>query len=100
MKNRNGMLVGFELDTADGYAERRAALELGDNCLPSKRRITLGADKGYDTRDFIAACLDRNITPHVGQKTRYSALDARTSRPAGYGISQRIRKRSKRSSGG
>jgi transposase len=93
MENRNGLLVGFELDTADGYAERRAALELVDNCLPGKRRITLGADKGYDTRDFVAACRERNITPHVAQKTRYSALDARTSRPNGYAISQRIRKR-------
>jgi transposase len=79
MENRNGLLVGFELDTADGYAERRAALDLVDRCLPGKRRITLGADKGYDTRDFVAACRDRNITPHVAQKTRYSALDARRS---------------------
>jgi len=93
LENRNGLLVGFELDTADGYAERRAALDLVDNFLPGKRRITLGADKGYDTRDFVAACRDRNITPHVAQKTRYSAVDARTTAPSGYAVSQRIRKR-------
>jgi len=93
MENRNGLLVGFELDAADGHAERRAALDMVDNFLPGARRITLGADKGYDTRDFIAACRERNITPHIAQKARYSALDARTTRPDGYAVSQRIRKR-------
>ena len=93
MDNRNGLLVGFELDTADGYAERRAALEMVDTFLPGKRRITLGADKGYDTRDFVAACRERNITPHVASKARDSALDARTTKRSGYAVSQRIRKR-------
>ena len=47
--------------------------------MPGTKRITLGADRGYDTRDFVAACRDRNITPHVAQKARYSALNARTT---------------------
>lgn len=93
MENRNGLLVGFTLESADGKAERRAALELVDECLPGQRRITLGADKGYDTRDFVEACRARNITPHIAQKKRYSALDRRTTSPPGYAVSQRIRKR-------
>ena len=93
MENRNGLLVGFELDTADGYAERRSALDLVDNFLPGSKRITLGADKGYDTSDFAEACRMRNITPHIAQKMRYSALDGRTTKSPGYQISQRIRKR-------
>jgi hypothetical protein len=63
MENRNGLLVGFELDAADGHAERRAALDMVDNFLPGSRRITLGADKGYDTRDFATGCRERNVTP-------------------------------------
>src|SRR5262252_348974 len=60
------------------------------------RRITLGGDKGYDTRDFVATCRALNITPHVAQNdTRRggSALDARTSGRDGYAVSQRLRKR-------
>jgi transposase len=96
IENRNGLLVGFTLDTADGQAERRSALSLLDTAIPGSHPITLGADKGYDTRDFVAACRARNVTPHVSQNVharRTSAIDRRTTRHPGYAISQRIRKR-------
>lgn len=93
-ENRNGLVVDARLTQADGYAERRAALEmLGD--LPEGPRVTLGADKGYDTRDFIAGCRALGVTPHVAQNTtnRSSRIDGRTTRHAGYALSQRVRKR-------
>jgi transposase len=96
IENRNGLLVEFQMDTADGRAERRNALDMIDENLPGGRRITLGADKGYDTRDFIEALRERNVTPHVAQNSserRRSAIDARTTRQPGYEISQRFRKR-------
>jgi transposase len=93
MENRNGMLVGFSVDEATGTAERRNALQLLDDTRISEQRITLGADKGYDTRDFVEACRERNVTPHVAQKLRYSALDDRTTVHGGYAVSQRVRKR-------
>jgi transposase len=92
MENRNGLLVDFQVDVADGLAERRVALEMLDDALPGKRRLTLGADKGYDTHGFVADCRTRNVTPHVAQK-KYSAIDNRTSGSEGYAISLRIRKR-------
>jgi IS5 family transposase len=65
--------------------------------IPSLRRqrVTLGADKGYDTADFIAACRERGVTPHVAQHTRNrrSRIDERVTRHAGYTASQRVRKR-------
>ena len=64
--------------------------------IPAAQRITVGADKGYETRGFVAECRPLNATPHVSQnKNRAggSALDARTTRHAGYKISQRKRKR-------
>ena len=83
------------MDTATGYAERQNALALLDDLKLNGGRITLGADKGYDTRDFVAACRERNVTPHVAQHQakRRSAIDGRTTRQVGYEISQRIRKR-------
>jgi transposase len=96
MENRNGLIVDLQMDIADGRAERRNALEMVDENLPGDRRITLGADKAYDTRDFVADCRARNVTPHVAQNItehRGSMIDARTTSPAGYAISQRIRKR-------
>jgi Transposase DDE domain len=60
--------------------------------IPGRRRATLGADKHYDDRDFVACLRTLNVTPHVAQKER-TALDARTTRHAGYGVSQRFRKR-------
>ena len=96
MENRNGLVVDFRLDTADGYAERCNALIMLDESLEGDRRITLGADKGYDTYDFVDALRARNITPHIAQnvlKHRKSNVDTRTTRHAGYAISQRVRKR-------
>src|SRR5947209_1265792 len=80
---------------ASGYAERAAALELL-GALDRDRRLTLGADKGYDTRDFVAAVRLLGVTPHVAQNTghrRRSAIDDRTTRHAGYAVSQQRRKR-------
>lgn len=93
MENRNGLLVDFQVDVADGRAERRMAIAMIDENLPGDRRVTVGADRGYDTRGFVAECRERNVTPHVAQKTKYSAIDRRTSGSEGYAISLRIRKR-------
>jgi transposase len=96
IENRNGLLVAFQMDQADGRAEWRNALEMLDESLPGKWPITVGADKGYDTRDFVAGCRKRTVTPHVAQNAharRRSAIDARTTRQPGYAVSQRFRKR-------
>jgi transposase len=96
MENRNTILVDFQVEPADGYAERRAAIAMVDERLAGRRRITLGGDKGYDTRDFIAACRTLTVTPHVARnlaRAGGSALDARTVHHPGYEISQWIRKR-------
>ena len=94
MENRNGLAVGGCVRPASGHAEREAALELlGD--LDRPRGVTLGADKGYDTRDFVAAIRLLGVTPHVAQNTthRASAIDGRTTHHPGYAVSQRRRKR-------
>jgi transposase len=96
VENRNSLLIDFQVEPADGTAERRAAIAMADERLPGGRRITLGGDKGYDTRGFVASCRALNITPHVAQnhaRPGGSALDARTTRQPGYGVSQWIRKR-------
>ncbi len=95
MENRNGLAVDVLITHATGTAEREAALVMLDRQPGSRHRVTLGADKGYDTQDFVHACRERHVTPHVTQNTsgRRSAIDGRTTRHAGYAISQRIRKR-------
>ena len=96
VENRNSLLIDFQVEPADGRAERRAAVAMADERLAGSRRITLGGDKGYDTRDFVASCRALNITPHVAQNDARpggSALDARTTRQPGYAVSQWIRKR-------
>lgn len=95
IENRNGLLVDMQMDIADGRAEWRNGLEML-SALPGHDRVTVGGDKGYDTREFVAGCRDRNVTPHVAQNAqprRRSAIDARTTRHAGYTTSQRVRKR-------
>jgi len=94
MENRNGLVVGAQLTQATGTAERDAAVELLED-LAAPGRITLSADKNYDTRDLIAAARRLKVTPHVAQNTsnRSSAIDGRTTRHAGYALSQRKRKR-------
>jgi IS5 family transposase len=94
MENRNGLVVDATTTTATGTAEREAAIAMvGD--LPDGERITLGGDKAYDTRDFVAEMRRLGVTPHVSQNTkgRRSAIDGRTTRHAGHAISVRIRKR-------
>ncbi len=101
MENRNGLAVDGRLTLATGTAEREAALDMIEGICGS-RRITLGADKGYDTADFVAELRARGVTPHVAQNTtnRRSAIDDRTTRHEGYDISQRKRKRVEESSDG
>ena len=94
MENRNGLAVGVLVTEANGRAERQAAVELLSR-LRGVGRITLGGDKNYDARAFVARCREMKVTPHVAQNTkgRSSAIDGRTTRHPGYAISQRVRKR-------
>lgn len=95
MENRNGLLVDFRIAQMSGYAEREVALQLLEENVANPQRSTVAGDKGYDTRDFVDALREMNVTPHVARHTtkRRSAIDKRTTRHAGYGISQVIRKR-------
>jgi transposase len=94
MENRNGLIVQAELTHADGYGERKAALEMINRHSPgSTRRLTLGADKGYDSADFVAELRRMVVTPHVAQKARHTAIDKRTTNHPGYALSQRCRKK-------
>jgi transposase len=100
IENRNGLIVTSELFQANGTAERDAALVMLEQ-LPGGR-VTVGGDKGYDTRDFVAECRQMKVTPHVAQNTARSggsAIDDRTTRHGGYVISQRKRKRIEESFG-
>jgi transposase len=95
MENRHGLLVDACLTLADGHAERVAALHLIEPHADRPTAITLGADRAYDTEDFINELRSMRVTPHVAQNTsgRSSAIDLRTTRHSGYAVSQRIRKR-------
>ena len=94
MENRNGLIVQGDLTQADGHAERRAALDMVHRHSPgSTRRLTLGADKGYDAGGFVSDLRKAYVTPHVAQKSRYSAIDGRTARHDGYAQSQKHRKK-------
>jgi transposase len=94
VENRHGLLVDLQVSTATGYAERETALAMLDEHVP-RERATLGADRAYDTRDFVDDCRERGVTPHVAQNDtrRRSAIDHRTTRHVGYSISQRLRMR-------
>jgi hypothetical protein len=95
-RNRNGLLVDFQMVEANGTAERRTAIEMVNQNLPGTSRITLGADKAYDTADFVATCRALKVTPQVAANDHRpggSALDRRTQRHSGYVISQQKRKR-------
>ena len=91
MDNRAGLVVDVRLTPADGAWERVAALEMLRS-VPGTSRITVGADRGYDTRGFVKECRNLKVTPHVAQKQR-SSIDGRTTRHDGYRVSQRARKR-------
>jgi len=92
MENRTGLVVDMGVTQATGTAERETALALARNLPPG---ATVGADKGYDTKEFVATLRELGVTPHVAQNTttRRSAIDDRTTRHAGYAVSQRVRKR-------
>jgi len=94
MENRNGLVANAEVLQANGTAERDAALVMIE-AIPGDHDVTVGADKNYDTKDFVAESRHLNATPHVSQnnKNRKSAIDGRTTRHAGYAISQQKRKR-------
>ena len=94
MENRHGLIVDTEVAHATGTAERDSALAMLARQGGRKRRRTLGADKGYDTKEFVAGARERGFTPHVARNTvgRRSAIDGRTTRHAGYAVSQRKRK--------
>jgi IS5 family transposase len=93
MENRNALVCDERLTHATGTAEREAALEMLAD-LPGERGKSVGADKAYDTADFVAHCRAIGVTPHVAQNTthRASAIDERTTRHPGYALSQVIRK--------
>lgn len=96
MENRNGLVVDTRLTRATGTAERDAALEMAARIPGGTRRVTLGGDKNYDTRDFVDKLREAAVTPHVAQnqnERRGSAIDQRTTQHPGYAISQRKRKR-------
>jgi transposase len=95
MENRNGLVVASEVTQASGTAERDSALRMARS-LSGAHQKTLGADKGYDTRDFVADLRISGITPHVAQNIqtrRSSAIDGRTVRHEGYAQSINARKR-------
>jgi transposase len=95
MENRNTLLIDLRVEPADGFAERRAAITMLDENLPGNRRITVAADRGYDTQGFVASCRTLRVTPHVARNLARpggSALDGRTMRHRGYAVSQWIRK--------
>jgi IS5 family transposase len=93
-ENRHGLVVDARLTQATGKAEREAALDMLAY-KPASKRCTLGADKGYDVKTFVQQLRELNVTPHVAQNNtnRRSAIDGRTTRHAGYAVSQRKRKR-------
>jgi transposase len=95
VENRNGLIVDGEVWPATGTAERDAALTMIED-LAGRGRVTVGGDKGFDTHGFVRGCRDLRATPHVAQNVGRrggSAIDARTTRHAGYPISQKKRKR-------
>jgi IS5 family transposase len=94
MENRHGLVVDTCVTQATGTAERDAALAMVET-IPGQHRMTLGADENYDTRDLVRELRELRATPHVAQHTsgRASAIDGRTPRYPGYGLSQQRRKR-------
>jgi len=95
IENRHGLVVETELGSASGTIEREAAVTMIVRHSPGARRLTLGADKAYDAREFVDDLRELNVTPHIAQnlKGRRSAIDGRTTRHPGYVISQQKRKR-------
>jgi IS5 family transposase len=95
VENRNGLIVGAEVFQANGTAERDAALVMMER-LGGTEPLTVGGDKGFDTFGFVEECRHLRVTPHVAQNLNRrggSAIDGRTTRHAGYALSQKKRKR-------
>ncbi len=93
LENLDGLIVQGDMTKADGHAERRAALDMIHRHSPGPtRRLTLGADKGFDAAGFIANLHQACVTPNVARKSRYSAIDGRTTRHVGYALSIKHRK--------
>lgn len=92
MENRNGLVVDVEVTLATGTAEREAAHAMVKRTI-HKPGATLGADKNYDTKDFVAVMRQQKVTLHVASKDKGSAIDGRTTRHDGYRKSLKIRNR-------
>src|SRR5438477_370327 len=95
VENRNGLIVAAEVFVANGRAERDAALVMLEQ-IPGRKPVTVGGDKGFDTRDFVAECRHLGVTPHVAQNLARrggSAIDGRTTQHSSYALSQKKRKR-------
>jgi transposase len=95
IENRNGLVVDTELLQSNGTAERDAAMLMAER-IDGVERVTLAADKGYDTKELVKEMRNMKVTPHVAQNDRRrggSAIDSRTTRHAGYKVSQQKRKR-------
>jgi transposase len=95
VENRNGLIVDAQVFQALGTAERDAALSMLEK-VPGTGWLTVGGDKGFDTFGFVAECRNLRVVPHVAQnhgRRGGSAIDGRTTRHPGYGVSQRKRKR-------
>lgn len=96
--NRHGLVASAVVTIADGYAEREAAKAMINDARQAlddpAREITLGADKGYDAQEFVEACVDMKVTPHVAQNNsgRQSAVPKAIAQSEGYAISQQKRK--------
>src|SRR5215472_3707260 len=101
VENRHGLIMDTEVFEANGTAERDAALVMMER-IPGEQQVTVGADKAYDTREYVAECRNLKVTPHVAQNQKRpggSAIDGRTTRHAGYAVSQWKRKRIEESFG-
>ncbi len=97
MENRNGLIVQGDLTQADGHAERKAALDMIHRHSPgSPQQLTPRADKSHDAGGFVADLRQACVTPHIARKIRYSAIDGRTTRHAGYALSGSTERRWKR----
>jgi hypothetical protein len=96
-ENQNGLVITSAVTIADGFAERETAKAMIAKVAPRKRRISIAADRNYDTRGFVTAMRELNVTPHVTQnitkKGRRSSIDGRTTRHTSYAASQKFRKR-------
>ena len=96
MEHRNGLVLDIDLALAEGIAERDGALRMLQRLKRPRHRITLAGDKGYDTRDFVSACRELTVTPHLAcneHRTHRSAIDGRTTRHPGYAVSLVVRRR-------